>query len=95
MTVERDRDIVGDEFGRKRAVGADAADLAGGDEDRVGLCLRHEAVDFVGAPQVKIVPRGRDDVAVLAFEPADDGGADHAGVAGDEYALASQIEYDR
>ena len=93
--IERDREIVGDEIGRKRAVGADAADFSGGDEDRIGLRLRHEAIDLVRLPQVEIAARGEDDVAVFAFEPAHDRGADHAGVAGDKDALAAQVENDR
>ena len=73
----------------KVAVGADAADFAGGDEDRVGLGLRHEAVDRVRLPQIEIAARGENDVAVFAFEPAHDRGTDHAGVPGDEDALAA------
>ena len=87
--VERDGEIVGEKIGRKRAVGADAADFAGGDEDRVGLRLRHEAVDRVRLPQVEIAPRGKNDIAVLAFEAAHDRGADHAGVARHKDALAA------
>ena len=63
--------------------------LAGGDEDRVGLRLRHETVDRVRLPQVEIAPRGKDDVAIFAFEPPHDCGADHAGVTGDKDALAA------
>ena len=93
--IKRDRQIVGDEVGGEGAVGADAADLAGGDKNRVRLGLCHEAVDGVGASQIEIAAVGGDDVAVFALKPPHDGGADHAGVAGDENALALQVEYDR
>ncbi len=94
-SIQPDREIVGDEIGGESAVGADAADLAGGDKDRIRLGLRHETVDLVGAPQIEIAARGGDDVAVFTLEPPHDGGADHAGVAGDENALALQVEYAR
>ena len=56
--IARDRKIVGEEIGRKGAVGADAADLAGGDKYRIGLGLRHEALDRFGVAQIKFVRAG-------------------------------------
>ena len=87
--IERDGEIVVDEVGGKRAVGADAADPSGGVEDRIGLCLRHETIDRVRLPQVEILSRRGDDVAVFAFEPPHDCGAGHPGVAGDKDAFAA------
>ena len=73
----------------KVGVGADAADLAGGDEYRVGLGLRHEAVDRFRVPQIEVAARGENDIAVFAFQPAHDRGTGHAGVSGDEDPLAA------
>jgi hypothetical protein len=56
--IAYDRKIVSEEIGRKGAVGADAADLAGGDKYRIGFGLRHEALDRFGVAQIKFVRAG-------------------------------------
>ncbi len=87
--IERDRDIVGEEVGGEGRVGADATDLAGSDEDGIGLGLRHEALDCIRLPQIEVLARGENDVAVFAFKPAHDRGTGHAGMPGDEDSLAA------
>ncbi len=46
--VERNRQIVGEEIGRRGAVGMNAADFARGDENRVRPRPCHEAIDRIG-----------------------------------------------
>jgi len=48
--IAGNRKIVGEEIGGESAVGADAADLAGGDKYRIGFDLRHETIDRFRVP---------------------------------------------
>ena len=93
--IAGDRKIVGEKICRKGAVGADAADLAGGDKYRIGFGVRHEALDRFGVPQIKFAPGCGNYFAAFALEAPHDGGPHHAGMSADINALAAQIEKDR
>ncbi len=62
----------------------DAADPGGGQKDVVGLFPAQEFVDGPLVEQVEFLPGTREQIAVAALlQPAHDGGADHAAMAGD------------
>src|SRR5262249_10274715 len=87
--IQRDGEIVGDEFGWKSVVGANAAHLSGSDKYGIRLCARHEAFDSLGLPQIEFAARSANYVAVFPLEAAHDRGADHSGMTGDIDSLAA------
>lgn len=79
-----DRQIVADELGRVAVVGDDAAHLGRGQEDVFRPVLGEKGIDRSGVGQIEFGVGALQDVRVaLAFEIADDGGADQTAVAGD------------
>ena len=92
--IERDREIVGEEIGRIGAVGGDAADL--GRRRRIPHPAWLAPESHSTASDCRKIERRADrhgdDFAFFALEPPHDGGADHAGMAGDVDALATQLE---
>ena len=80
-----DHHVVVDELRRPRGVRHDAADGAGDEIDVLGTVGAEPVVDRRLIAQIELIARGGEDVVEAElFEPADDGGADQAAVAGDE-----------
>ena len=76
---------VGDELGRQAIVGLDAADLGRGDDELVDFVPLEEGVDGVLVEQVQLGVGGGEQLDVSpTLQPARDGAADHAAVAGEE-----------
>lgn len=83
--VGLDHQVLVDELGRVAVVGMDAADLGRGQIDLVDAMGGEEGIDRVLVGEVEFVAAGGDDVgAAQRLQPADDGRADHAAMAGDE-----------
>ncbi len=76
-------EIDADEIRRVLVVGADAADLGGGEDDVVGGFVSEEGVRCVGARQIQVGFVAVAEVLEAGrFQAAMDGGAYQAGVAG-------------
>ena len=89
--VRLDHHIVVEEIGRIGVVGQDAADLGGGDEDRMRALIGHELSDLGLIAQVDPAPVLADDLAIASrFKSPDDGRADHAAMARHPDPLARQ-----
>jgi len=79
-----DHHVLVDEFGRVGVVGVDAADLGGGEVDLAGLLGFEEGAHGGLVGEVELGVGAGDDVGLaLAVEDTDDGGPDHAAMAGD------------
>ena len=83
--VGGDGEVFVDEVRRIGGVRMDAADLGGGDDDDVRFFRGEEIEDRVLVAEVEFGAGGGEESIAAAFGGfADEGGADHAAVAGDE-----------
>ena len=88
--VAGNQQVAVEEVRRPRVVGENAADRAGGDEDRVRT-HRGEPVLHIGLPaQIQDAARGGERLAALRPQAPEQGRAHHAAMAGDPHAPAVQ-----
>jgi hypothetical protein len=90
--IERDGEIVGNEVRRIGRVGMNAADPCGRQEHGIGLVRDEPALCRILTGEIERVALGGDHLATLRLQAAHQRRADHAAVAGDEDALAGEIE---
>ena len=81
--VRFDHQIVVDEIGRERIVGVDAADLCGGQHNRVGTILPQPRLDAGLITQIHGLAIGLEDFVTALGQTTGDRGPDHALVSGD------------
>jgi len=85
--VECNCRVVVKELRRIRGIGADAADMRGGDDHRIGAVLCEPRFGVGLAGQVEVGMRDRQHLAALAAQPRAQRCTDQPGVPGDINAL--------
>ena len=89
--IGRDRQILVDEFGRKRIVGVNATNFRGGHNDDLRSHIVEEALGRLLVQQIDLFATGCYDLAIDACQSPHNGRANHAAMTRHEYPLAFQI----
>src|SRR5262245_42185583 len=90
--IERDCEVFGDEFSGINVVGMNAADLARGNNNHVGLGRGQKSFRLLLLFEIDLIAAGRDHVAVAGSETPHDRGTDHAAVTRNVDPFTSEIE---
>src|SRR5439155_26203153 len=91
-SIERDREILGDEFSGINVVGMNAADFARSNNNHVGLGRSQKSFRLLLAFEIDLSAAGRDYVATAGSETPHDRRSHHAAVTRDVNPLTSKIE---
>src|SRR4051812_7674630 len=90
--IERDREIVGDEFGSIRLIGVNTAHLSRGNDHYIRLGRSQKSFRWLLSLEIDLLATGSDHVTAAGHETTHYRGADHAAVTRNVNSLIGNIK---